>query len=506
MRDLIGMDHLVNDDYARRKDHRQHGPGAPQAQDWHAADRRYWDDIEDARHRKNWCSRVDQAWLVCLVEADCVEPGKAVTLFDALDKVLQQPKGWGGENQIAEVLDGDVDTASIVNYGRTLQEPMSRLQLRAKAIEVLDDILGLLESVHASACRHTDVIMPGYTHLSQAQPITWSHYMLSIFDGIHRGLKQFELGYVDTNRNSGGCGACSGTLWPVNRYRMTELLGFDDLMEPTFDSESAQDHSLSLLFASSNIGLLLSKAAMDLNIWGMEEMNMVRVHPEWVGVSSLMPQKCIPGSQYERTRIWVNDLLGTTVNCMFQCKGEPHEDMLPMLYLPERAMEGLAHLRRAMAYMTGMLDHTYPRKEQMLQHVKDGYSCSSEVVIHLVRKCNYGHRSAHRVTATLIRQARIKGLRPYELTGEMLDEAARFTDDPEPGLDTKTLRRLFDPEEFIRTHNQVGGPAPEENTRMLKLRESWIHEARKRQQQRKERIAQGDTRLAEAIEAIRKKA
>ena len=197
-----------------------------------------------------------------------------------------------------------MDLACTVNYGRTLQEPMWRLRLRDHMLEIFEDYLALLARVHELAEENLETIMVGQTHMNHGQPITYAHFLVSVFDGIYRGLEQFELAYRYTNKNTGGCGSCSGTTWPVDRRLMAELLGMDGVVEPTFDCESSQDHSLAILFALSNTAVHVSRYAMNHYIWSVDEIDMMRSDLSLCGVSSFMPQKCDAGTIYEKVRMY----------------------------------------------------------------------------------------------------------------------------------------------------------------------------------------------------------
>jgi len=406
------------------------------------------------------------------------------------------------ERSLIAALDGDEDLASMINLGRTLQEPMTRLDLRDKMLEVFDDLITLLDTVLNVAYRNLDTIMPGHTHMSQAQPITLAHYLLSVYDGLRRGVSQAELAYMDTNRNSGACGACSGITWPIDRWYMTELLGFDDLVEPTYDSEASQDHSLSILFALTNITLLISKTSMDMNIWGLEEVDMLRTDPAWCGVSSLMPNKCIPGTLFERARIEAVYVIGQTMQGVMFSKGEPHADMLPMLELPKITLKAMAHALVCVGYFNGMLKNVRPQRKTMLEYVREGYSCTSEIVTHMVKEMGYGPRRAHRIVATFVRMARERGLKAYEATDELLDEAARFAGERPPEIDTEMLRKLLDPEEFIKSHSNTGGTAPDEIRRLLAKRRKELEDVKQRQEARKTKLKQAEALLNQEIQAI----
>lgn len=502
MRNLKGMEHFIDPEYAARTDHRFHALGGEMAPGWGEIGRQRSRDLAATGSKQPWWTMTDMAWVICLYRGGAIEREKAAALLKALAKLKEENSGVSGEERLAPLLGGDMDLASIVNYGRTLQEPMSRLKMRTKMLDVFDDVVHLLQSLDQLAMANLDAIMPGYTHMNHGQPMTLAHYLLAVIDGLFRGVELLEVAYRHVNRNSGGCGSCSGTTWPVDRELMAALLSLDGVVEPTYDCEAAQDHSLTALFALTNMSVLISQTAMNFSVWCMDEMDMLRVHPAWAGVSSFMPQKCDSGSNFERTRIKAADVMGETFKCVLQLKSEPFADVLPVMQLPERALQGMVHFRECLSWFTNMIENLLPQKERMLAIVRAGYSCATELATHLIQEQGYGGRLAHSMVATLVRDARVQGLKSYECTGEMLDQAAEFLGVRKPGLDTDTVRHCLDPEAFLRTHTHLGGTAPQETRRLLDIRRGWLDEVRARHEQRRERIRAGEAKLEQQIADI----
>ncbi|MBN1557052.1 MAG: hypothetical protein JW951_02765 [Lentisphaerae bacterium] len=502
MRDFKGMEHLFDEAYSRRTDHRFHAMGCFLDKDWLALTEGMNAQYKVIGSQQPWWTMTDRVWIVCLYKAGILEKAKAAKILKALDQVAMDSGGASGEERIAPLLEEGMDLASAVNYGRTLQEPMSRLKMRDKLLDVIDDVLHLIETFQRVAGENLDTVMVGYTHLNHGQPMTFAHYLNGMHDGIYRGLLQLEQAYAFTNRNTGGCGSCSGITWEVDRALQAELLGLDGVVEPAYEGEAAQDHTMAILFALTNICTLLSQNAMFMNIWAMDEIDMVRTPPSWCGCSSFMPQKCDSGSNYERTRVYASDVMGETVKCLFQLRGEPYADMQGMFQLPDRAMHGILAARHCMQFFDHMLRNALIRKDRMLQIARAGYSCATEVATHLIREKGYGGRLAHSIVATMVRQARVKGLKAYECTGRMLDEAAGYLSVPAPGLDDQTLRRLLDPEEFVQTHTHTGGTAPSENKRLLDARRQTLAEARERHAARRKQVDDAAARLKREIAAI----
>jgi argininosuccinate lyase len=490
-------------------------PGVPEAPEWHQVLDKYMNYVrtmeKDPTKHSTGPNRlkVDLVWIVCMLEAEIIDAGTAEKLLRAVRSIQDgavetlDTKSHGyAERNMVRALGNDEDLASMVNLGRTLQEPMNRLDMRNMLNDTFDEVLDLLSTLLSTVETNIDTIMPGHTHFSQAQPITLAHYLLSVYDSLRRAYDQLALAYRDTNRNSGGCGATSGITWPIDRDRMTELLGFDDVVEPAYDSEASQDHSMSILFGLTNLVTILSKTAMDMCVWALEEVDMIRAEPAWCGVSSMMPNKCIPSSLFERTRIEAGYVIGEMMEAAVLVKGEPHGDVLPMLEAPKIALKAMAHAMVAMGYMNNMLKHIIPQKERMLEYVRAGFSCSTEVAYHIVKESGCGPRRAHRIVATMVRMARERGLKAYEVTGELLDEAAAFAEEKPPRLSTERLRELLDPETFIKTHNNKGGTAPQEARRMLAKRRRELGSVAKEHQSRRKKITDAESALNSTVDSI----
>ena len=144
-----------------------------------------------------YTAQTDRAWVVMLTKTGLVPRQQAAKVLAALEGAEA-----GGEDALKKRLKGDEDLASVVNYGRTLQEPMSRMLLRDHQLDVFAQLLKAMEATLDVAERHAETIMPGCTHMAHAQPTTYGAYLLASYDGLARGLEQLELAYKHTNENT----------------------------------------------------------------------------------------------------------------------------------------------------------------------------------------------------------------------------------------------------------------------------------------------------------------
>lgn len=461
---------------------------------------------EPARKRSREASRVgnrnhygrfmDQAWTIMLYKKGFIPRESAVKVLAALEKTRV-----GGEEVLKRILK-DRELASIPVIGRTLQEPMSRMQLRDKQLDVIEASQQCLEDILNRAETEAATIMPGATHMAHAQPTTYGAYLVAIHDGLYRSLEQLELAYKHTNENSGGCGACSGTGWDIDRNMITELLGFDRLVEPCYDCEAGQDYATTTLFALSSAMLVFSRTAIDHSVWGMDGYNVLTV-PSHLGVSSLMPQKAHPGSAFERVRMSANSVLASTVKGIFGCKNEFYADVLPIYDAYKAAIGALCEVEMNATVFSDLMKDVVLDRQRLLELTRDGWGCTSDLQEKLIREKGYGRRPAWQICAVMVRIARAhRKIKPCDLTGEMLDEAALVANQTPPGLSTAEIQEIFDPVKFLQRHNNVGDPNPKETLRLIELRRKQLAESRQRQAERRACMEAGFAKLRGEIAAI----
>lgn len=473
-------------------------PGVAVSPEWNDIMHRFGEDFRRGEERARYCAQTDHAWIVCLERAGIIRQAQAKRVLAALVQLRSgEIGGFGGETALIPALGGDEDAASLINLGRTLQEPISRLKIRAEILGAFDLALQLQATLLERIAEHADTLMPGHTHFSHAAPITLGAFLLAVHDEFVRGMRLLGHAYEDVNRSTGGCGSIAGIAWPVDRRLLAELLGFEGVSEPAYEGEASQDHSLTTLYALNNMLLVLSKASTNLEIWCMDDIEMMNLHPSWHGVSSHMPQKSHSGSVFEFVRMYAAGMIGELNNAISLAKGEFHGDVMAMLFICNRCLpQAVPYATAGIRTFDGILRNLGVDRQRMRQLVRDSYSCASEVVVHMVRNCGYGGRRAHRVVAHFVREARAQGLKPWQCTGAMLDAAALRVEDEPPRIEDATLRGILDPDAFLASHCHLGGVAPAETRRLHAERVAVLARNRELQAARRQAVARGDELLA----------
>lgn len=474
----------------------------------HEADLRYQEEIDRLGGKISRGIRhvyspkvMDQAWTLMLLKQGIISLDDARIVLSGVEKVEN-----GSETDLGKVL--DEKHASIPFFGKTMVEPMPRIKIRNKILDVIDAVHHLQNVLLKQAENHSKTIMPSMTHMADAQITTYGSYLLAVNDGISRGLEDLELAYKHANENNGGCGATSGAGFPVDRDYVTELLGFDKTHELCYDAEPGQDWVMSTLSALSNIAIVIGRASMDYYIWGMSGYATQMME---AGASSFMPQKAHAGSEWEMIRINVNNILGANIVGILALNKAPLQDNLDSYQAAYRspnvgAMGALCDMEMLANIFAVDIEALKTDKEKLLQLARDGWGCTPDLVVKLVLEKGLDVRQAHRMSAVMVRIARIhrNNMKPYELTGAMLDEAARLSNDPEPHLTTKELREIMDPVKFIERHNQVGEPNPKETIRMVNERLKQLNVSKQQQVLRRGRVDAGYKKLRAEIDKVLK--
>ena len=467
------------------------------------------------RDMSSWRNMSEKAWVVMLVKEGIVsrENGKKI-----LTGILEIEKAQSGEEasslslpvdnfglfSVEKILGNSIglNVAGDVNVGKTLPEPIARLQIRDKILDVFHRVLDFCKTLLEVAAKNTDTIMPGYTHFAQAQAMTFGHYLISVHDATERAIRELEAAYRVTNLNTLGCGALAGTSWDIDRNLVADLLGFDGALENSNDAVSAGDYAISTLSALTNLMVLVSRFALDLEIWGMEEINMIHVPEQYCSQSSMMPQKRNYGAQLEQVRCDVSVVVSRLQECAMTLKNEPYADVIPVLLLKYPVLEALCITEKTLTVLAGFISVMKANRERMFDIARRGFSCASELANVIRRKAGLPYRTAHHITGMLVRIAEEEKVPAHQVTPEMLDKAAVKIMGRSLKMNEKEIRQALDPVHFVEAHKSIGGVAPSEVRRMIKDRKKRLEEVEKRQTERVNRLKEACEILDAEVSSI----
>ena len=328
-----------------------------------------------------------------------------------------------------------------------------RLWVRDQCDAAITGIQALMRAFVAQADAGADWVMPGFTHLQVAQPVTWGHHMLAYVEMLSRDLSRFRDARVRMNESPLGAAALAGTSFPIDRVMTAEALGFDRPMANSLDAVADRDFALEFLGASSICAMHLSRFAEELVIWSSAQFRFVRLSDRWTTGSSIMPQKKNPDAA-ELLRAKLGRILGATVALFTVMKGLALTYSKDMQEDKEQVFDAADTLMLSLAAMTGMVGDMTANRDALAAAAASGFSTATDLADWLVRALGLPFREAHHVTGTLVALAEAKGCDLPDLSLAELTSA-------HPGI-TPAVYAVLGVQNSIRSRTSYGGTAPDQ--------------------------------------------
>ena len=283
-----------------------------------------------------------------------------------------------------------------------------RLWVRDQCDAAISGITALMRAFLAQAEAGADWVMPGFTHLQTAQPVTWGHHMLAYVEMLARDRGRFVDARARMNECPLGAAALAGTSFPIDRHMTAQALGFDRPTANSLDSVSDRDFALEFLSAAAICAMHLSRFAEELVIWSTAQFRFVRLSDRWTTGSSIMPQKKNPDAA-ELLRAKLGRIMGATVALFTVMKGLPLTYSKDMQEDKEQVFDAADTLMLALAAMTGMVGDMTANRDVLAAAAGSGFSTATDLADWLVRAAGLPFREAHHVTGTLVALAEARG-------------------------------------------------------------------------------------------------
>jgi argininosuccinate lyase len=322
--------------------------------------------------------------------------------------------------------------------------------------DALDMLLGQVRDLQVALVRRAEeeaeTIMPGFTHLQSAQPVTFGHHLLAYVEMFARDAGRFTDARRRLNESPLGAAALAGTGFPIDREMTAQKLGFDRPMANSLDAVSDRDFILETLAAASICAVHLSRFAEELVIWSSAQFGFVRLSDRFSTGSSIMPQKRNPDAA-ELVRAKVGRILGALTALIVVMKGLPLTYSKDMQEDKEVAFDALSSLSLALAAMTGMVGDLTANREKMAAAAGAGFSTATDVADWLVRVANVPFREAHHITGKLVALAESRGIGLEGLTIEDFKSI--------DGRIDSRIHKVLGPENSVKSRTSLGGTAPD---------------------------------------------
>jgi argininosuccinate lyase len=326
-----------------------------------------------------------------------------------------------------------------------------RLWVRAACDRSADQIGGLLRALLARAEAEADTLMPGFTHLQSAQPVTFGHHLMAYVEMFARDAARFTDARARMNECPLGAAALAGTSFPIDRQMTARALGFDRPTANSLDSVSARDFAQEALSAAAICATHLSRLAEEIVLWTTPQFGFVVLSDAFTTGSSIMPQKRNADAA-ELIRAKAARVLGSLVSLTMTMKGLPlaygkdmQEDKVP-------TFEAFDSLELSLLAMTGMIDDLTVRAGAMAAAAGAGHATATDLADWLVRSLDMPFREAHHVAGSAVKRADELGC---ELAAVPLAELQQL----EPRI-TKDVFAVLTPAASVASRNSFGGAAP----------------------------------------------
>jgi argininosuccinate lyase len=328
-----------------------------------------------------------------------------------------------------------------------------RLWVRDQCDAAIAGIEALQKALLTQAEQGAEWVMPGFTHLQTAQPVTWGHHMMAYVEMLGRDASRFADARTRMNESPLGAAALAGTSFPIDRHMTAEALGFDRPAANSLDAVADRDFALEFLSAASICAMHLSRFAEELVIWSSAQFRFVAMSDRFSTGSSIMPQKKNPDAA-ELVRAKIGRILGATVGLFTVMKGLPLTYSKDMQEDKEQVFDAADSLMLALAAMEGMVRDMSAKPDALRAAASSGFSTATDLADWLVREAGLPFRDAHHVTGSLVALAEKQDCDLPDLTLDQMKSA-------HPSI-TEGVYDVLGVDNSVRSRTSYGGTAPDQ--------------------------------------------
>ena len=430
-------------------------------------------------------SEINMASLVMLVEERVVPEDLAREIARGMTEVFKEQAMPGSERSSnyldfeARLLEIAGAEASRLHTGRSRQDMGStyrRMALRESLLTTYASMLEAHEALLDLASGHVDTIIPAYTHGVQAQPTSLAHYLLAFSSAFERDVHRLQAAYASLNRSPMGAAVIGTSGFPLNRHRLAELLGFDGVVENSYDANlvSSVDSKIEFVDALSTSAIMVGQLMQNLHTQYHAPRPWIILVRSKTDVSSIMPQKRNP-RPLDAVRSGATAVVGGThlVTLNAHNTNSGMHDYRP----GKHALETSEYAREMYSDYVSVLQNVVVDADRALEEVNADYSTMTEVADVLLREAEVPFRTAHHYASELTSYGKREGKRPIDLGNAELERIyEEAIGEPLP-IPVSLIAEAMDPRAMVRNRRGLGGPQPDEVQRMLSEHRNAVADA-----------------------------
>ncbi len=438
---------------------------------------KFTSSIESDRRLLRPVIKINEAHVIMLMEQKIIDRSNGALLLQALDGLKSKMRLKSSFEDVHVAVEEEVNKKVGQEMGGNLHVAKSRndqvstairMELRQDLLDLKNSVITLQKALIKLAEKHVRTLVPGYTHLHPAQPVTFAHYLLSYVDMLERGSQRLEETYQRVNLCPMGAGALATTSFPINRDRVAELLGFKEVLENSIDAVSSRDYVLETMADLTIIAVEMTRFVEDVILWSSPDFGIIELPDRFSSPSSIMPQKKNP-DVLEVIRAKMSHIIGNFLTSATTMKALPSSYNLDFQEITPRLWESLETVTRSLDMLSKLVANLKVFKNVFSKPLHS-FSTSTELANTLVRKYKVPFRTAHKIVGSLIRTLLEEKLTFSDLTSETLRKVIQDSSGLSLRLNLGDIQKSTDPVKFVESHKARGGPSPKEVKRMLKTR------------------------------------
>lgn len=439
---------------------------------------------------------VDRAHVIMLAEQKIITTDELKTIVQAIEGLnIEKMRNADYDGSVEDLFYyiqgeitagcGDADISGKLHTARSRNDidvTIYRLYLRNQTLELIDSCVALRRVFLKLAAEHHDALMPAYTHTQPAQPTTVAHFLLAMAENTSRDISRLRRAYENMNRCPLGACAITTTGFSIDRFRVAQLLGFDEPTRNSYASIASVDYFTELLGANSATLINVGKFAQEFLLMAMVEFDVIRLPDGYVQASSIMPQKRNPVA-IEHVRAIASKALGQTLGVLTSVHNTPfgdindvEDDLQPLIY------SAIKDSIRAVSLLGHALGAAEFNLELLRERSEANFITVTELADTIVRKENLPFSKAHAIVADCVKRCSDTN---GNITFTILQEAAKAKTGHTLSLTADELSAALSAKNFVDIRTIYGGPAAEETKKAWAQQQqmevddaNWLSETR----------------------------
>ena len=362
------------------------------------------------------------------------------------------------ENRLFELIGED---AGYIHTARSRNDQVVtdfKIWLRKANKEILKNIDVTIKNILKKAEKNVETIMPGFTHLKNAQPVSFAHYLMAYLEMFNRDKNRFKNNLEGLNENPLGVAALTGTSFKIDRFYTSKKLGFQRPTKNSIDTVSDRDFVIDFLYSCSACAVHISRIAEEFIIWNSDAFKLINLNDKIVTGSSIMPQKKNP-DPLEYLRGKTGFMFGNLFSMLTTLKGLPLSYFKDLQDDKEIVFKSFDQLKNSLIILNDVLKNFSPDKKRMIELAESGFITATDLADYMVRELNYPFRKAYLQTAKIINLAEKNKKKLSELTIQEINKI-------EKGL-TSDVLKVFELKKSVNSKVSYGGTSFDNIKKMI---------------------------------------